>query len=399
MSDSGDSIDTHALQGPVRPGGGDSAPAEPFRPPPRRVTDPSLRALRDGDLKELRVESSTASFREGGATPVENERLLTTRIKDLALRIVGTKVERMVEQLYQELEAVGISLRPICYLSDEWGCPDGKPLIGIPFYLADEKLGAIEGEINEVREDERESMMYLRHEAGHAFCYAHELYKRDDFRQLFGPFTRPYVDDYKVQPFSRSYVRHIAGWYAQKHPDEDFAETFAIHLTPGLDWREQYKGWPALKKLEYVEARIKEFGRAPPIVQPSTPDIPDVPVEAIEETVGEHFRREGPPDEVKHQLEAHLDGELRHLFEARQDGTKAAELIEGARKQLIPDVSYWTGLARPVVKALVLHLIDRARSLDLRVKPGGEQEALAKLAVFVTTLCMNRVYSGRFIEL
>ena len=38
---------------------------------------------------------------------------------------------------YAELEAHGIAFRPPVYLSDQWGCPDGTPLIGVPFYLAD----------------------------------------------------------------------------------------------------------------------------------------------------------------------------------------------------------------------------------------------------------------------
>ena len=81
-------------------------------------------------------------------------------------------------------------------------------------------------------EGEREIMMYLRHEAGHAFNYAYVLYTTPRWRELFGPFFRRYRDDYRPVPFSRHYVRHIEGWYAQKHPDEDFAETFAVWLTP-----------------------------------------------------------------------------------------------------------------------------------------------------------------------
>jgi len=337
--------------------------------------------------------------REGGATPLDRDRLLTTRVKDLALHIAGTKVERMVDQLYRELGAAGIAFRPLCYLSDEWGCPDGKPIIGVPFYLADEKLGAIEGEVSDEREDERESMLYLRHEAGHAFCYAYELYKREDFLALFGPYSRPYVEDYKVQPFSRSYVRYIPGWYAQKHPDEDFAETFAVFLTPGVGWRQAYHGWPALKKLEYVEARVKELGARPPRVLAHGPELPDVPVELLEETVGELFRRDGPPEEIGRQLAGHFDGDLKQLFDAPPGSPlTAAEVLDAGRKHVISSVAYFTGLARPAVKAAVLHLIGRCRALDLRARPGGEAEALSRFSVLVTTLSMNRVYSGKFCE-
>ena len=103
-------------------------------------------------------------------------------------------------------------------------------------------------------------MMYLRHEAGHAFNYAYELYKTPEWRDLFGPFRRPYRDDYRPVPFSRRFVRHIAGWYAQKHPDEDFAETFAVWLTPRSQWRrKRYKGWGAMAKLRYVDRMARKF--------------------------------------------------------------------------------------------------------------------------------------------
>jgi hypothetical protein len=334
------------------------------------------------------------------AAPLDRDTLLKTRIKDLALHIAGTKVERMVEALYQDLASAGVAFRPPCYLSDEWGCPDGKPIIGIPFYLADDKLGVIEGEVSEVREDEKESMLYLRHEAGHAFCYAYELYNDEQFATLFGPFTRPYVEDYKVMPFSRAFVRHIPGWYAQKHPDEDFAETFAVYITPGGAWRQTYAGWPALRKLEYVEAKIKELGESTPRVITRAPDQLDIPVELMEETVGEVFEREGPPADVGQQLGVHFDSDLRQIFLAPGQGSLAATaVIESARNPLIPSIAYWTGLARPVVKAVVLHLSARCRELLLSAKPGTESECLARFSILVTTLAMNRVYSGRFGEL
>ncbi len=156
-------------------------------------------------------------------------------------------------QLYKELERRGFKkFRPVCYLTDEWGCPDQQPVLGIPFYLADPKLRKLEKAVDAL-ENERQIMMYMRHEAGHVLNYAYRLYTTPEWRRLFGPFFRAYRDDYKPIPFSRDYVRHIEGWYAQKHPDEDFAETFAVWLTPRSPWRRQYKGWPALKKLRYVE--------------------------------------------------------------------------------------------------------------------------------------------------
>ena len=139
--------------------------------------------------------------------------------------------------MYRELDRRGLKkFRPSCYLTDEWGCPDQQPVLGIPFYLADPKLWKIERAADDL-EDSREIMRYLRHEAGHVFNYAYRLFTRPDWSALFGPFDRPYREKYRPVPFSRSFVRHIEGWYAQKHPDEDFAETFAVWLTPRSPWR------------------------------------------------------------------------------------------------------------------------------------------------------------------
>src|SRR5688572_16769111 len=187
------------------------------------------------------------------------EELLGQRISDLGLDIKGTRVEQLVDQLYSELAVKGLSFRPPVYLSDEWGCPDGTPLIGVPFYLADPRLERIESEMSLGVEDDQEAMRYLRHEAGHAFNYAFQFHTRPEWQQLFGSFGRPYRERYRANPFSRAHVRHILGWYAQKHPDEDFAETFAVWLTPDSDWRNEYAGWPALRKLEYVDAVMREI--------------------------------------------------------------------------------------------------------------------------------------------
>jgi len=147
--------------------------------------------------------------------PPDVREILAKPIKELGLKLEGSPLERYVHKLYRELDRKGMKrFRPRCYLTDEWGCPSGQPVIGIPFYLANPRLSELEKEMNDL-EDAREIMMYLRHEAGHAFNYAYELYKRADWRALFGPFRRPYRDDYRPVPFTRRFVRHIAGWYAR----------------------------------------------------------------------------------------------------------------------------------------------------------------------------------------
>ena len=228
----------------------------------------------------------------------ERERLMRSRISDLDLRLEGSEIEPLTDRLYEELVRAGLRFKPPIYLTDEWGCPEGVPIIGVPFYLARPELSRIEKEIEESLETSAESMMYLRHEAGHAFNYAYVLYEEEEWHEVFGPYSRPYIDNFRPNPFSREHVRHIAGWYAQKHPDEDFAETFAVWLDPSSHWREEYAGSPALAKLEYVDRVMQQIGNQPPKVQPRERDAP---VEEMRYTVSDHYeqRRESKLQEPK----------------------------------------------------------------------------------------------------
>jgi hypothetical protein len=326
----------------------------------------------------------------------EREALLQARIKDLKLHLKGTALERHIHQLYAELEAKGISFHPECYLSDQWGCPSGVPVIGLPFYLADPRLHSLEAELGGDAETEREILMYLRHEAGHAFNYAYRLYDTEEWRKIFGDYSKPYHDDYKPRPFSRKYVVHISGWYAQKHPDEDFAETFAVWLTPGLDWAKRYAGWGALKKLQYVDEIIKRLGRTAPLVQLAERDLD---VEDMEETVLDHYRQRQLEERVELSLREHLDQDLLGLFEPPDGAPASAEtLVRAERQSLIQSVSQYSGVGSPVVRALVDHILERAAALRLTIHLDKTREYLTKLTSLVTALAMNYLYTDRFFE-
>lgn len=335
-----------------------------------------------------------------GAAPLElepdRERLLRARIKDLRLHLSGTPLEKYIHQLYSELESRGISFRPECYLSDQWGCPSGVPVIGVPFYLADPHLQLLEAELGGGMENEREILMYLRHEAGHAFNYAYKLYETEEWRKLFGDYDKPYHDDYKPHPFSRKYVVHIAGWYAQKHPDEDFAETFAVWLTPGSDWQKRYSSWGALKKLQYVDELARRLGRAPPVVTIAERDLD---VEQMEETVLDHYRQRQLEEKVDVRLRDHLDQHLHALFEPpAANAHKAETLVRAERQALIQSVTHYSGVGQAVVKALVDHIVERTAALDLTVQLDKTREYMTQLTSLVTALAMNYLYTDRFFE-
>jgi len=324
-----------------------------------------------------------------------NAELLSRRISQLGLKLEGSPVERFVRQLYRELERKGLArFRPVCYLTDEWGCPSGEPVIGIPFYLADPELADLEKAMNDL-EDEREIMRYLRHEAGHAFNYAYQLYKTPEWRRLFGPWNRPYRDHYRPIPFSRKFVRHLAGWYGQKHPDEDFAETFAVWLTPRSHWRVKYANWPAIHKLKYVDLVAKQVRNLDP---PMPSGDFDITVSDMKLTVEQFYRRVMRQNERAPKMV--LDSELKEIFlpknRLRKNKRAAADLIAENRLALIDNISDWTGVRRPLIKTLVEAMADASRRLELEADPRRAAEYLIELTAFGTTLAMNYMNRGRF---
>jgi len=328
-------------------------------------------------------------------TPPDLRALLPQRISQLGLKLEGSPVERFVKKLYREVERKGLKhFRPPCYLTDEWGCPSGEPIIGIPFYLADAKLARLEDEIDDV-EDEREIRMYLRHEAGHAFNYAYKLYETAEWRELFGPFNRPYRERYRPVPFDRNFVRHIEGWYAQKHPDEDFAETFAVWLTPRSRWRARYRGWPAMRKLRYVDRAAHALRDSEPPVRLASTDIT---VEEMNMTVEEFFRaNQGEIAPVEVALENDLPDFFVRKGRRRQGIRPAWEMVRELRIPLINKIEYWTGVHRGVVRALVDSIADAAERLQLYVETKTERAALVELTTYATTLSMNYLTRGSFV--
>ncbi len=327
--------------------------------------------------------------------PPDLRALLPQRISQLGLKLEGSPVERYVKMLYREVERKGLKhFRPPCYLTDEWGCPSGEPIIGIPFYLADTKLARLEDEIDDV-EDEREIRMYLRHEAGHAFNYAYKLYETAEWRELFGPFNRPYRERYRPVPFDRHFVRHIEGWYAQKHPDEDFAETFAVWLTPRSRWRVRYRGWPAMRKLRYVDRAAHALRDSEPPVRLASTDIT---VEEMNMTVEEFFHaNQGEIAPVEVALENDLPDFFVRKGRRRQGIRPAWEMVREHRIPLINKIEYWTGVHRGVVRALVDSIADAAERLQLHVETKTERAALVELTTYATTLSMNYLTRGSFV--
>ena len=321
-----------------------------------------------------------------------DQELLALRFCDLKLRIEGTFIADQIARLYDELHDRNLLLKPRCWLSNEWFSPDGIPGIAIPFYLAHPRLTRLEQKIMLEAEGStrRWCMQLLRHEAGHAIQVAYRLHRRARWRRLFGPSTRPYPDYYKPKPFSRRYVLHLDWWYAQSHPCEDFAETFAVWLTPGYPWRKRYRDWPAIKKLEYVDELMTEItGQKPPVRSRATMD----PLRRLTETLGEYYERKRA--RYSSEYPEFFDRDLRRLFADSGESRgvmRAATFLRRCGPRLCRQVAQWTGEHSYTVSQALKEMASRCRELDLRVNRPVEELTL-DTAILLTMQVTHYLHS------
>jgi len=323
--------------------------------------------------------------------------LLNTRICDLGLQIEGSSLETFTLRLYRELAGKELKFQPTFYLTDAWGCPDEVPVIGIPFYLADKRLGRIEEEQTGEIEDDHMIMMLLRHEAGHAINYAYRLYESPDWAETFGPFSRPYRDSFRPNPSSRQFVRHIVHHqygrtYAQKHPDEDFAETFAVWLTPRSGWRRRYRNWPAIRKLQYVDELMHN-------IRTELPQCRNgqlcTPVEEMMMLLAEHYGQRA--ERYRAAAQGYVDDKLHEVFPAVRGRTliAASDLLRKKHDELLGRVTRWSGLAEDEVRTLLDKLEARAEALGLEFRPAQLAAKLMDLTALATSLALDFAYTGR----
>jgi hypothetical protein len=293
--------------------------------------------------------------------------LLGLRLCDLGLRLPGSELETRVKQLYVELADHALTLRPHAWLSTEWFVPDGVPGIAIPFYLAHPRLAALEAHhMHEVEGGtERSFRQLLRHEAGHALDSAYRLHERAEWRELFGSFKAPYHRRYQPKPYSKRFVRHLDNWYAQSHPAEDFAETVAVWLDPESNWRARYRGWPAMRKLSYVNRLMREIAGVAPLVRRRDRIEP---ISALSLTVGEYYEEK----RRRYRLNRRdvYERDLRRLFGVGEPGAgevNAATYLRHARPTIRALVASTTGAHRYVIDRLLRELIERSAALKLAV--------------------------------
>jgi hypothetical protein len=278
-------------------------------------------------------------------------------------------------------------------LSDEWFTPDGAAAIAVPFYLAHPRLAKLEeAQMLEVEGGEHEwCMRILRHEGGHAIDNAYRLRLRRERRRLFGLPTKPYPESYTPKPYSKSFVLHLDAWYAQSHPDEDFAETFAVWLTPSSEWRNRYTGWPALRKLAYMDALMQSIGHATARVV-NTTEVD--PLSKLRKTLRQHYKNKRRHYGVDHPN--FYDRDLRRLFSESPDFTSnitAAQFIARIRRPTRRLVASWTGIYQYTIDQVLEEMIARSRELKLRLAV-PEDQARQEFAVLLTVQAMNYLQGG-----
>jgi hypothetical protein len=323
-----------------------------------------------------------------------DEKLLEARFCDLGVTIEGTDLDARIARINAELDSRSLKFRPHYWLADEWFTPDDVPGIAIPFYLAHPRLAKLElAQMLEVEGGDEEScLQILRHEVGHAIDNAYRLRRRPTRRRLFGAPATPYPEYYTPKPYSRSFVQHLDRWYAQSHPDEDFAETFAVWLDPQSMWATRYVGWPAQRKLEYMDRLMRELTKRKPIVKSKrTVD----PVSKLKRTLGEHYRKKR--EHYRLDRPDFYESDLRNLFSDSPEFARnqtAAKFLSRIRKEVRATVASFTESYQYTIDQLLEQIIERCRELNLRVSD-SEESTKADFMVFLTVQTMNYLHSGR----
>jgi hypothetical protein len=326
---------------------------------------------------------------------LKDEELLQVRFCDLGLSIAGSGLEPRIEKMLAALAARGIPVRPKTYLGDEWLSPTDVPAIAIPFYLAHPRLRQLE--LKMMMEVEGGTPEWcdklLFHECGHAIDHAYQLSVRPSWRAVFGdPRADYHPETYRPRPYSRAFVRHLPNWYAQAHPDEDFAETFAVWLASSPEeWRQRYQGWKALEKLEYIEKTMRAAIKKPPRVKGGRL-IADIA--KAKRTLAKHYAARKKlwssdyPD--------FYDGDLRRIFgERTEDDEPAYAFMRRHRRAIVASTVRWTGERKYTVDGLAAKLLTRVKVLNLGT-PSDEPALLLDIGAYLASLVTNYLHTGKF---
>lgn len=321
------------------------------------------------------------------------KKLLKTRLCDLNLSLEGTRLVGLIQQVHDELAERNIRFRPHYWLSTEWFTPDDVPGIAVPFFLAHPRLQRLEKKMMLEAEGGTAFgfLQILRHEIGHAIDNAFRLHRRQDWRALFGRYGQKYPTFYHPKPYSKKFVLHLDNWYSQSHPAEDFAETFAVWLTPNSNWARRYAGWPALKKLQYVDEVMTEIANTTPLVRSRRLLEP---LHKCQTTLGEYYEKK---QEVYGRIHPDFyDRDLRRLFSDAPefaDHPPAAKFLRRVRPELRRLVVRWTGEHQYTIDQVLKEMIARCEELELRLDRSVERTKI-EATILLSVQTMNYLHAG-----
>ncbi|MCH2535681.1 MAG: hypothetical protein MK008_14660 [Bdellovibrionales bacterium] len=235
--------------------------------------------------------------------------LLKLRLCDLKLN-PSPFIEEAFFRAQKVLQQKQILIKPHYWISEEWFCPDGVTGMAFPFYLCDPILMEMEerytGEVEGVGD---KAVKYIFHELGHVIDNAYLLRQHPKRVNTFGSSFMNYPTKYKPKPYSKKFVQYLPGYYAQAHPEEDFAESFAVWIDPKVNWRLKYKNWPAIKKLKVVHSLMREIrSTQPSVISRGTID----PINIYKITLGDYYKRK--KRRLKSGYSRQFDQYLKRLF-------------------------------------------------------------------------------------
>lgn len=326
---------------------------------------------------------------------LSKRQLLASRLCDLRLDIKQGPLAPRIRQLYAELARHRFRFKPHVWLSDDWFCPDGIPGVAVPFYLAHKRLIRLERDMTmDVEGGDRQwCMNLLRHETAHALLNAYRLDRRKDWQKTFGNPDRHYPQTYRPRPYDKRFVLNLPNWYAQSHPHEDWAETFAVWLRPNSDWRLRYAGWPALHKLLFVDRLMDEIHNQPPLLRNRKTEQP---LSRIRMTLGEYYT-----DKLK-RYDADgpefIDRDLYKLFghpkrAATQE--RASAFLLRIRQEIIEPVENWGGEYRYRIDRTLRRMAVRCDELGLQMN-WNEDQVKIELAACLTMLVVDKMLKDGF---
>lgn len=320
------------------------------------------------------------------------DELLDIRLCDLGVELEHGWLTVCVKRLKDELKASGLQrFHPHFYLADEWCCADGIPGVGLPFYLAHPRLMRLEEAMMLEVEGgtRRECMRLLRHESAHALQHAYHLQRRRKWQRQFGKASLPYPDAYRPNPMSKDFVQHLDGWYAQAHPVEDFAETFAVWLPPRSQWQRDYEGWGAFDKLAYLDELALELGDRPMAVKSRARPYR---VAGLRHTLRQHY--EHRQAHYRPAFSEEYDRDLHKVFsdEPRHSGKEsAATFLRRHRRGIREQVAEFTGEYVFTVDHVLRDIISRCRELNLRVV-NSERRTRLQIGIMLTVHTVHMLH-------